>query len=229
MSCSLSNKRYIYDDDNDCDLKMMAIMKKSMARMEKSEMKVSREQMAENRQKILEAASRLFREKGFEAVGVAEIMKALGLTHGGFYGHFSSKDDLIVQALAHAFGERNGAALPLDAYLEEYLSARHRDNRAGGCPIAGLAADTLRQTPEARAAVTQAVRAQIRWISEKATGSDDADRRRRAIASWSAMVGATILARAMVDPILSEEILAETLAWLKDGPGQAACAISEPQ
>ncbi|AUW41308.1 TetR/AcrR family transcriptional regulator [Rhizobium leguminosarum] len=184
-------------------------------------MKISREQMAENRQRILEVASRLFREKGFEAVGVAEVMKAAGLTHGSFYGHFSSKDDLIVQALAHALGQRNGASLPLGAYMEEYLSPRHRDNRAGGCPISGLAADTLRQTPEARAAVTEGVRAQIDWMSEKVEGPD-ADRRRRAIASWSAMVGATILARVMVDPALSKEILTETLAWIDDGADRPA-------
>ncbi|MHC2301835.1 TetR/AcrR family transcriptional regulator [Rhizobium mongolense] len=192
-------------------------------------MKISRGQMAENRHRILEIASRLFREKGFEAVGVAEVMKAAGLTHGSFYGHFSSKDDLIVQALTQALGERNGATLALGAYMEEYLSPRHRDNRAGGCPISGLAADTLRQTPEARAAITEGVRAQIDWMSEKVEGPEDADRRRRAIASWSAMVGATILARAMVDPILSKEILTETLAWIHNGPGRPASALSEPQ
>lgn len=192
-------------------------------------MKVSREQMAENRQRILEVASRLFREKGFEAVGVSEVMQALGLTHGGFYGHFSSKDDLIVQALAHALGERNGATLPLGAYIDEYLSPRHRDNRAGGCPIAGLVADTLRQTPEARAAVTDGVRAQLDWMSEKSTEATEADRRRRAIGSWSAMVGATILARAMVDPDLSNEILTETLAWVHEGLRRPASAVSERQ
>ncbi|ASS53958.1 TetR/AcrR family transcriptional regulator [Rhizobium leguminosarum] len=191
-------------------------------------MKISREQMAENRQRILEVASRLFREKGFEAVGVAEVMKAAGLTHGSFYGHFSSKDDLIVQALAHALGQRNGPSLPLGAYMEEYLSPRHRDNRAGGCPISGLAADTLRQTPEARAAVTEGVRAQIDWMSEKDEGPD-ADRRCRAIAHWSAMVGATILARVIVDPALSKEILTETLAWIDDGADRPAPAPAKAE
>lgn len=190
-------------------------------------MKVSREQMAENRQRILEVASRLFREKGFEAVGVAEVMKAAGLTHGGFYGHFSSKDDLIVQALGHALGERNGATLPLRAYIDEYLSPRHRDNRAGGCPISGLAADTLRQTSEARAAVTDGVRTQIGWIFEKLTGLDESDRRRQAIASCAAMVGAIIVARATTDPALSDEILKETRAWIDDGPNCSTAAISE--
>ncbi|WVT78101.1 TetR/AcrR family transcriptional regulator (plasmid) [Sinorhizobium chiapasense] len=190
-------------------------------------MKVSREQMAENRQRILEVASRLFREKGFEAVGVAEVMKAAGLTHGGFYGHFSSKDDLIVQALAHALGERNGATLPLRAYMDEYLSPRHRDNRAGGCPISGLAADTLRQTPEARSAVTDGVRAQIDWMFEKLTGLDETDRRREAIGSCAAMVGAMILARTTTDPAFSDEILKETRAWIDDGLNRSTAAIPE--
>jgi TetR/AcrR family transcriptional repressor of nem operon len=185
--------------------------------------------MAENRQRILEVASRLFREKGFDAVGVAEVMKAAGLTHGSFYGHFSSKDDLIVQSLTHALGQRNGASLPLPAYMKEYLSPRHRDNRAGGCPISGLVADTLRQTPEARAAVTDGVRAQIDRMSEKAEGPAEADRRRRAIASWSAMVGATILARAMVDPALSKEILTETLAWIDDETDRPAPVPAKPE
>lgn len=113
--------------------------------------------------------------------------------------------------------------------MEEYLSPRHRDNRAGGCPISGLAADTLRQTPEARAAVTDGVRAQLDWMSEKVEEPTEADRRRRAIASWSAMVGATILARAMVDPALSKEILMETLAWIDDEHHRPASALSDSQ
>ncbi len=190
-------------------------------------MKVSREQMAENRQRILEVASRLFREKGFEAVSVAEVMKAAGLTHGGFYGHFDSKDDLIVHALGHAIGNRKGASLDLRAFLDEYLSPRHRDNAAGGCPIAGLAADTLRQASEARSAVTDGVRAQIDWIFEKLAGLDETDRRREAIGSCSAMVGAMILARTTTDPALSDEILKETRAWLDDGLNRSTAAIPE--
>ncbi|MGH0364930.1 TetR/AcrR family transcriptional regulator [Sinorhizobium meliloti] len=191
-------------------------------------MKVSREQMAENRQRILEVASRLFREKGFEAVSVAEVMKAAGLTHGGFYGHFDSKDDLIVHALGYAIDTRKGASLDLRAFLDEYLSPRHRDNAAGGCPIAGLAADTLRQPSEARSAVTDGVRAQIEWIYEKLAGLDEIDRRREAIGSCAAMVGAMILARATTDPAFSDEILKETRAWIDDGLNRPAAAIPEP-
>ncbi|MBS1181573.1 MAG: transcriptional regulator [Proteobacteria bacterium] len=80
-------------------------------------MKVSREQMAENRVRILDATSRLFREKGFEAVTVADVMKAAGLTHGGFYGHFASKDDLVAQSLAHSLKASTGKAVDLPAFI----------------------------------------------------------------------------------------------------------------
>lgn len=190
-------------------------------------MKVSREQMAENRQRILEVAGRLFREKGFEAVSVAEVMKAAGLTHGGFYGHFASKDDLIAQTLCSTIGARKGAKRDLRAFMDEYLSPRHRDNRAEGCVIAGLAADTLRQVPEARSAIADGVQAQIDWMSKQLPDLDEASRRRKAIASWAAMVGATILARTTTDPVLSDEILRATRAWIDEGLDHSATAISD--
>src|SRR5271168_4232507 len=123
------------------------------------EMKVSREQMANNRRKILDAAGRLFREKGFEAVSVAEVMNATGLTHGGFYGHFGSKDHLIAETLAHLLASASGGEFDLRHYIDEYLSPRHRDNAGAGCPTAALAAETLRQAPAARAALTAGLRA----------------------------------------------------------------------
>ena len=118
-------------------------------------MRVSREQVAENRQKILEAAGRLFRAKGFEAVTVAEVMRAAGLTHGGFYGHFGSKDDLIAQTLAYAswpgrIASDLRAEIDLARYAASYLSPRHRDDLAGGCPTAALGAET--DPPVARGA-----------------------------------------------------------------------------
>ena len=177
-------------------------------------MKVSREQMAENRRRILDAASRLFRDKGFDAVSVAEVMKAAGLTHGGFYGHFSSKDDLIAQTLAHVLAADAGGGGDIRVYLDAYLSPRHRDNAAGGCPTAGLAADIRHQTPAARSAMTEGLRSQIDRISKALPELDAADRRRAAIGSWAAMVGAVILARAIDDSALSDEILGETRAWI---------------
>ena len=184
-------------------------------------MRVSREQVAENRRRILEAAGRLFRAKGFEAVTVAEVMKAAGLTHGGFYGHFRSKDDLIAQTLAHALlaGEnrrRSPAEIDLARYAASYLSPRHRDDLAGGCPTAGLGAETIRQSPEARAAMTAGLRRRIELLSEGAPGANAAEKRRAAIGSWAAMVGAVILARLSDDPRLSDEVLEDTRAWLGD-------------
>jgi TetR/AcrR family transcriptional repressor of nem operon len=184
-------------------------------------MRVSRKQVAENRRRILEAAGRLFRAKGFEAVTVAEVMRAAGLTHGGFYGHFGSKDDLIAQTLAYALlaGEdrqRSRAEVDLARYAAGYLSPRHRDDLAGGCPTAGLGPETIRQSPEARAAMTAGLRRRIELLSEGAPGASAAEKRRVAIGSWAAMVGAVILARLSDDPQLSDEVLEQTRAWIDD-------------
>lgn len=180
-------------------------------------MRVTREQMVENRRRILDAASRLFREKGFDAVSVAEVMKAAGLTHGGFYGHFASKDELIAQAIAYALtGDAKGAG-DFQAYLDAYLSPMHRDNAAGGCPTAGLASDIRHQTTAARSAVTEGVRSQINRLSAALPEADEADKRRVAIGSWAAMVGAVILARAIEDEAFSNEVLDQTRAWIGTG------------
>lgn len=186
-------------------------------------MKVSREQMAENRRRILDVASKLFRDRGFDAVSVAEVMKAAGLTHGGFYGHFGSKDDLIAQTLAHVLASDAAEGDDIRAYLDAYLSPGHRDNPAGGCPTAGLAAAIRHQSPAARGAMTEGLRSQIGRIEKALPLAEPADRHRAAIGSWAAMVGAVILARAIDEPALSDEILKETRAWIeagiKDGSG----------
>ncbi|MDF0544945.1 helix-turn-helix domain containing protein [Sphingobium sp. H39-3-25] len=188
-------------------------------------MKVSREQMAENRLRILDSASRLFREKGFDAVTVAQVMKAAGLTHGGFYGHFESKDDLVAQALARTLEAPAGSELDLGAYLDSYLSPRHRDNPGQGCPTAGLVAETRHQAPAARSAMTQGCRAQIERMSEVMPGGTHAEKRRAAIGSWAAMIGAVILARAIDDPALSDEVLEETRAWIDVGLEPVAAMV----
>lgn len=177
-------------------------------------MKVSREQVAENRRKILDAAGRLFRAKGFEAVTVADVMKAASLTHGAFYGHFSSKDDLIAQTLAHIVSVGLPEKLDLTRYATIYLSESHRDDIAGGCPTAGLAGETIRQSPDARAAMTAGLRQQIELFSRSAPGATDAQKRQAAIGSWAAMVGAVILARMSDDPHLSNELLMQTREWI---------------
>ena len=176
-------------------------------------MKISREQMAQNRSRILTEAARLFREKGFDAVSVAEVMKAAGLTHGGFYGHFRSKDDLIAHAIGHAEGSQS-ATDSIGALVDSYLSAPHRDNPGLGCPTAALAGLMRDQAPEVRAAMAQKLAAQIDSLSEAIPGIDPVERRRVAVGSFSAMVGALILARSIDDPALSDELMAETRAWI---------------
>jgi TetR/AcrR family transcriptional repressor of nem operon len=183
-------------------------------------MKVSREQVAENKRRILDAAGRLFRARGFEAVTVAEVMKEAGLTHGGFYGHFKSKDDLIAQTLAHVVTPASKAEGDLAQFAASYLDPRHRDDRFGGCATAALGPETIRQGPAARAAMTAGLRRQIERLSARAAGASAAEKRQAAIGSWAAMVGGVILARLSDDPRLSDEVLARTLAWI-EGKGAA--------
>jgi TetR/AcrR family transcriptional repressor of nem operon len=177
-------------------------------------MRVTQEQMRENRHRILSEASRLFREKGFDAVGVAEVMKAAGLTHGGFYGHFASKEDLMAHAIAHATAEISGRGGDLEGAIARYLSPAHRDDAADGCPMAALAADIRHRPPAARSAMTTGIRTQIDRMTEALPAGVTAKRRREAIGTYAALIGALVLARAVDDPMLSDEILAETRAWM---------------
>ncbi|MGH8785242.1 MAG: TetR/AcrR family transcriptional regulator [Cupriavidus necator] len=177
-------------------------------------MKVNRQQVAENHGKILDTAIRLFQERGFEAVTVSDVMKTAGLTHGGFYGHFKSKDDLIARSLAHVLETKAVPVVDLSAYAARYLASSHRDDLAGGCPFAALSGETIRQAPEARAAMTSGLREKIRRLSEGAPGVNAAQARRAAIGNYAAMVGAVILARLIDDPQLSDEVLEQTHLWM---------------
>ena len=174
-------------------------------------MRVTKEQMAEHRRRILDAAGRLFRDRGFDGVTVAEVMQAAGLTHGGFYGHFKSKDDLIAQTMAH-IRPAEGTAASLADYAAAYLNDRHRNDCAGGCPVAALGSDTIRQSPEARAAMTEGLRQQIDRLTKLAPGRTETEKRAAGIAGWSAMLGGLILARLSDDAVLSDEVLAATRA-----------------
>ena len=179
--------------------------------------KVSREQMKANRQRILTEAGRLFREKGFDAVGVAEVMKAAGLTHGGFYGHFASKDDLIAQTVAHLFEPADGQQArlaDLSSFMDAYLSPRHRAGVARGCPTAALAADIRRQGPEARSAMTEGLRSQIDGMTAAISETSSPDARRAATGAWAAMVGAVIMARTIDDEALSDQMLKDVRDWV---------------
>lgn len=185
-------------------------------------MKVSKAQAAENREGIVDAAARLYREKGLDGVGVAEITRDAGLTHGGLYRHFESKDALAREACLRAFewtitpldglesSEADGVpATRLRALVHGYLSAIHRDHPGEGCPAAALAADAARAGPEMSEVFAQGVERNIQRFMSVLQG-DDAAKRTQTIVTLSSMVGALVLARATAagNPALSEEILA---------------------
>jgi len=179
-------------------------------------MRVSREKAAENRERILNAAAGLFRAKGFGGVGVADIMQAANLTHGGFYGHFASKDDLVAQASRRTM---RGAAAnwedvvadapdhPYAALLDHYLSAWHRDDPGRGCAFAALGNDAARSGKKVRHAFAEGLQPLLDILTEAIPGGSKAVRRRKAVATMAALVGALTLARAVDDPALSDEIL----------------------
>ena len=183
-------------------------------------MKVSKAQAAQNRQDILEAASRLYREHGLAGVGVAEVTRGAGLTHGGLYRHFESKDALVREACARAFdwsigpldGEEHGDDLA--ARVHAYLSPQHRDHPGEGCPAAALAVDVARAGGDLSAVFAEGAERNITRFARVIGGLKEDEvpssaQRAEAIATLSAMVGALVLARATAaaDPALSDEIL----------------------
>ena len=179
-------------------------------------MKVSREQAAENRERIIQVAAKLFRERGFDGIGVADLMKAAGLTHGGFYGHFASKEDLAAEASGRALEElaQYWSAViekaPDEAFstiVNRYLSEGHRDAPGRGCLVAALGSDVGRQARTVRRVVTDGIQAFIGQLMQLVPGKSKAARRRQALADFAAMVGAVTIARAVDDPALSKDVL----------------------
>lgn len=192
-------------------------------------MKVSKAQAAENREGIVDAAARLYREKGLDGVGVAEITRDAGLTHGGLYRHFESKDALAREACLRAF---EWTITPLEtlepspeaddispkrlhALVHGYLSTCHRDHPGEGCPAAALATDAARAGPEMSEVFAQGVERNIQRFMQVLEGNGAA-KRAQTIVTLSSMVGALVLARATAagNPALSEEILATLRAHL---------------
>lgn len=183
-------------------------------------MKVSKTQAARNRAGIVDAAARLYREKGLNGVGVAEITRDAGLTHGGLYRHFESKDALAREACLRAFewtitpldGLEQDHAGPsttrLQAMVDSYLSTSHRDHPGEGCPAAALATDAARAGPEMSNVFAQGVERNIQRFMRVLEGAP-AENRAQTIVMLSSMVGALALARATAagNPALSEEIL----------------------
>ena len=172
--------------------------------MQKKVMRYPAEETAAKHERIVKEASRLFRERGFENVSVGDVMKAAGLTHGAFYAHFASKEEL--QAAAIAYGQeislgrlqRSKKKTAKGSFTDRYLSRWHRDNPGDGCIMAALAEDVARSTPELKAAFEEGLK---NFLSAK-----DGDRE-EAIFWTAALLGGVVLARAVQDPRLSDEIL----------------------
>jgi TetR/AcrR family transcriptional repressor of nem operon len=184
-------------------------------------MRVTREQADANRERILKVAGMLFRERGYDGIGVAEIMKHAGLTHGGFYGHFASKDDLaaeITERVLSGEGWIKGLTGKSDPTINElvdrYLSPGHRNDPGRGCLFAALGADAARQPRSVRRAFTEGFRKRIETLRRLIPARSAAVQRQKAIATMSGLVGALILSRAVDDPQLSDEILAAAAASL---------------
>lgn len=179
-------------------------------------MRVSRTQAEENRQGVITVASRLFREHGFDGIGLKDLMAGAGMTQGAFYKQFESKDDLVIQASQRALKtamERWAAVAasnperPLAAVAEFYLSEAHCAEVANGCPVVALGSDAARHGPDVKAAFEAGIRDYLEMVAGwiEATGDDDPSG--KAMALVSTMVGAVLLARAVNDPDLSKRFL----------------------
>jgi TetR/AcrR family transcriptional repressor of nem operon len=169
----------------------------------------------ETRQRILDVAARQFRERGTSSAGLAGIMAEAGLTNGAFYIHFESKQDLIRAVLDDALARREQVWRKLDdaddglvAMIDDYLSARHRDNPGRGCPTAAIVAEVAREPAATRATFTERLAAIINRTAAKVKGSSAEQREANALAIYALMVGSLQLARAVNDKRLSNKILA---------------------
>lgn len=178
-------------------------------------MKVTRAQAQANRAHIVETASHLFRERGYDGVGIADLMAAAGFTHGGFYKHFGSKADLMVEAARCGFEQGRARAKEFDepAFVSYYLSRKHRDDRADGCTIAALSADAARQPATTKEAFAAGIESLLQGISDgdgtqDLGGRGDCDLRARRLDTLAQVVGALVLSRACPDDSpLADEIL----------------------
>ncbi len=177
-------------------------------------MRKSREEAAQTRKRIVTAASEEFRKNGIVATGLNDLMSAAGLTHGGFYKHFESKDQLvalacaeavetaILEKLAAAASEEGGAAAA-------YLSTGHRDNPAAGCPLSAIGSELARSDEKTRAAATAGFLKLVAIMAGQFGKVPPATARRRALVAVSTMIGALTMSRIVTDPELSAHILEE--------------------
>ena len=190
-------------------------------------MRVSKEVMADHRVAILEAAASLFRARGFEGVSVAELMKKAGLTHGGFYGHFESKEDLIAQALERLLVQstskweavmETAEGDPVEAFTQSYLSMRHMTAQGEGCLFPALGADLARLPAGVRFNFARPLSSFFDRIGRFFHGKSAREKRRAAMATMASLVGAVVLSQIVEDEALSKEILGSVSAPLTRMP-----------
>ncbi|KPH06450.1 TetR/AcrR family transcriptional regulator (plasmid) [Rhizobium acidisoli] len=178
-------------------------------------MRVSRAQAEANRETVIDVASRLFREHGFDGIGLKDLMKGAGLTQGGFYKQFESKDDLVALASGRAMESAvrrwsrvaAGSPDPLEAVVDLYLSPGHREEKGGGCPLAALGSDAARLSEEVRAPFQNGIEAHLQILDELIPTSDGAKPHDKAMVILSLMVGAVTISRILTDQRMSERVL----------------------
>ena len=202
----------------------MTVMHNSSSRTSSKAAAQSRKEATHER--IVEVATRAIRRSGYAGTGVADIMKEAGLTHGGFYAHFASRDALLAEAGDRAGAEsvalaaKVAAAAPpgqaLQAMLAAYLSPAHIAAIEVGCPVSALGSEMPRQAPEVRRAATIHIKEMIDLFARQLPAWGQPEAHAQAMAMVSAMVGATILARAVDEPALSDALCAATLAQFQD-------------
>ena len=182
-------------------------------------MRKSREATAQSKARILSAASKMVRERGVENTGVAEVMQAAGMTNGGFYRHFQSKDEMIASAIHAGFDEiaerfdrrlqQNGSAAALESYVEEYLSERHIQHPGHGCPVAAVGTDAARRSDVFAKEFVEGAERLINRLSECYGGkAPSSTARTKAIRRLAMLVGAVVIARAIGRTPLRKEITA---------------------
>jgi TetR/AcrR family transcriptional repressor of nem operon len=183
-------------------------------------MRKSREEAARTRERIIESAADEFRRNGIETTGLAELMAAAGLTHGGFYKHFTSKDQLVAEACGYAVDSLakwfvatppspEGKRDALQTLASAYLSAGHRDNPSGGCPFAALGSELVRADENTRAVATAGLQKIVDLIAQQYRDIRPDVAKHRALVAFSTLVGALTLARLVTDPKLSNLLLRE--------------------
>jgi TetR/AcrR family transcriptional regulator, transcriptional repressor for nem operon len=225
---------YFDDDDHHSMMTMVMIVKRRAGpAFWKAAMRISKEAAAANKARVVEAAARMLREKGFEGLGVAEVMKEAGFTHGGFYNHFGSKDDLAAAALRSAFDSSVArvAARAAEAgtkkrrrdafrhYVDRYLARATRDAPGRSCPMASLGTDAARHGEALKAQFADGVARYLEAFAGVVPDAGGADTRQTAIEVISTLIGALTLSRACAgaDDALSEEILSVVRERLLNG------------